>query len=153
MVRRSLLGALLLLSLLQPFSSMATGRVVAGIAANGRPIPQGDTVNVCQGNAIVFRSVGQGSLNITWRFQQGSITVGSGIGVFNVVYNTPGFGTVFQKLTDGADADSTWLIVRVSDQRPTAGFSWTPDNDFGNARIQFTNLSTGRNLISSCTFW
>src|SRR5258708_2245770 len=140
MVRRSLLGALLLLALLQPFSSMATGLVVAGIAANGRPIPQGDTVNVCQGNAIVFRSVGQGSLNITWRFQQGSITVGSGIGVFNVVYNTPGFDTVFQKITDGADADSTWLIVRVSDQRPHAGFSRTPDHECRKRPIQSTHL-------------
>lgn len=153
MVRRSPLGALLLLVCLQPFFSMATGSVVAGIAANGRPVPQGDTINVCQGSTISFQSVGQGSLNITWRFQQGTGgTTGSGIGPFNIVYNTPGFDSVFQKITDGTDADSTWLIVRVSDQRPTAGFSWTPNNDCGNVPIQFTNNSAGDNLISAWTF-
>jgi hypothetical protein len=65
-------GGVLLLAFLQLSFYTGAGQVVAGIAANGRPIPKGDTVNVCQGNPIFFQSVGQGSLNITWRFQLGS---------------------------------------------------------------------------------
>src|ERR1700753_2251583 len=99
--------ALLLAFLLISFHSV-TAQVVAGIAANGRIISQGDTVNVCQGNAITFQSVAQGSINITWRFQQGSATVGNGLGPFPITYNVAGFDTVFQKITDGNFADSTF---------------------------------------------
>lgn len=146
-------GGLLLLAFLQLSFYTGAGQVVAGIAANGRPILKGDTVNVCQGNPISFQSVGQGSLNITWRFQLGSgANTGSGIGPFNLTYNSPGFDTVFQKITDGNYTDSTWLIVRVSDQKPVTDFSWNPNGDCGNVPVQFTNLSTGAQLTYAWTF-
>lgn len=150
---RHLFGGALLLAFLQLTFYTATCQVVAGIAANGHPILQGDTVNVCQGNSLTFQSVGQGSLNITWRFQQGSGTnTATGIGPFNIPYNTAGYDTVFQKITDGNFTDSTWLIVQVSDQRPTAEFSWSPNGDCGNVPVQFTNASTGTQLTYSWSF-
>ena len=124
----------------------ATGQVVAGIAVNGRVVGQGDTVNVCQGSALKFQSVAQGSINIEWRFTGASLTVAQGIGPFGVNYNTAGFDTVFQKITGGNYSDSTYCIVQVSNDRPTANFSWAPNGECGNDPVQFTNLSTGDHL-------
>ncbi|MBN9381974.1 MAG: PKD domain-containing protein [Chitinophagaceae bacterium] len=137
--------------LIAPFCRLS-GQVVAGISAGGKIIAWGDTVHVCQGSLINFQSVGQGSINITWRFTGASITVAYGIGPFNVQYAAKGYDTVWQKIEGGSFVDSTFLIVQVSDEHPAAAFSWSPDGDCGNVPVQFTDRSSGDHLLYSWNF-
>ncbi|HET6996184.1 MAG TPA: PKD domain-containing protein, partial [Chitinophagaceae bacterium] len=102
----------------------------------------GDTIHVCKGSTINYISAAQGSLNIYWRFNSGTPSIASGIGPFTITYNTLGYDTTFQKVVGGAFADSTFLIVHVSDIYPIAGYTFSPDNVCGNENIQFTNTST-----------
>ncbi|HVU53848.1 MAG TPA: PKD domain-containing protein [Puia sp.] len=145
---RSLFVALLLLTAFENLSA----QVVAGISADNKIIAWGDTVNVCQGSAISFRSVGQGSNNISWRFTGASIPSATGIGPFSITYNTEGYDTVWQKIDGGNYKDSTFLIVQVSNKRPAAEFIWSPDGDCGNVPVQFTDKSTGDRLSYSWNF-
>ncbi|RZM05727.1 MAG: PKD domain-containing protein [Pedobacter sp.] len=138
------LRSLILLMAFCACSSSVFGQVTAGIMANGQVIPQGDTVNVCIGNIIRYQSAASGSFVMSWRFNSGTPSTGSGIGPFNVLYNTVGYDTTFQRV-DGASgfADSTFIIVRVSDTKPTAQYSFAPNNQCGNVPVLFTNSSTG----------
>ncbi len=43
-------------------------QVIAGIRANGQIVNKGDTVRVCEGNAIIYQSAALGSFNISWQF-------------------------------------------------------------------------------------
>lgn len=131
------------ISLLLSFSFLKA-QVVAGIMANGRIINQGDTVNVCAGNSIRYESAASGSLVISWRFNNGIPATATGIGPINVAYNTPGYDTTFQRVDGSAGfADSMFIIVRVSDIKPAAAFTFTPNNQCGNIPVVFTNGSTG----------
>ncbi len=120
----------------------ADSQVIAGIRANGRIMSHGDTINVCKGSPITYLSAAQGSLIISWRFNSGAPLIASGIGPFSVAYNVTGYDTTFQTVTGGAFADSTFIIVHVSDVYPAAGYTFSPDNVCGNETIQFTNTST-----------
>ena len=102
----------------------------------------GDTINVCKGSSVNYLSAAQGSLNIYWRFNGGDPLTSFGVGPFSVAYNTVGYDTTFQKVVGGVFSDSTFIIVRVSDIYPLAGYSFSPDNICGNEVIQFTNTST-----------
>lgn len=121
------------------FASKA--QVVAGISANGRVMVKGDTINVCKGSAITYQSTAQGSPIIDWRFNNGLPGTMTGAGPFNIVYNTNGYDTTFQKVGTGAFADSMFIIVRVFDQKPNVDYNFSPDNVCGNENIQFTNLT------------
>jgi PKD repeat protein len=135
---------LLIVLLLTAFLQKSNAQVVAGIMANGKIISQGDTVSVCKGSSIRYESAASGSLIINWRFQSGTPNTANGIGPFNVTYNTTGYDTTFQKV-DGTSgfADSMFIIVRVSDVKPSAQFSFSPDGECANVPVAFTNASTG----------
>lgn len=135
---------LLLLSLL--FASPAFTQVTAGIRANGKIINHGDTVRICEGNSIQYLSVAQGSMIIAWTFTGGNRSDASGIGPFIVNYPATGFYTTKQVVTAGNMADSMLIVVHVSNNKPAAGFSFSPNNVCGNIDIQFTNHATGTGL-------
>lgn len=122
-------------------------QVVAGIRANGRIMGHGDTINVCKGSTVTFQSGAQGSLNINWRFNGGNPGTAAGIGPFYVTYNTNGYDTAFQKIAGGAFADSTYIIVHVSDIKPIASYTFASNNLCGNIPVIFSNnSSTGEPL-------
>jgi PKD repeat protein len=124
-------------------SHSTNGQVIAGIRANGRIMVHGDTLRVCKGSSVTYQSAAQGSLVIDWRFTNGGTTTSaSGLGPITINYNTNGFDTAFQKVTGGAFADSTFIIIAISDIKPVAGFNFSPDNVCGNENIQFTNTSS-----------
>ncbi|THU40841.1 PKD domain-containing protein [Niastella caeni] len=135
---------LLLLPLL--YALPAFTQVVPGIRANGQVVNHGDTVRICEGNNLIYQSSAQGSMNISWQFTGGSITTATGLGPFIVNYPTAGFYTTNQLITGGNMADSMFIVVHVSNSRPTAGFNFTPNNVCGNINIQFTNNSSGAGL-------
>lgn len=123
-------------------------QVVAGIRANGRIIEHGDTINVCKGSTITYLSAAQGSFNITWRFNSGTPNTGAGIGPIVVSYNTNGYDTTFQKITGGAFADSTFIIVHVSDIKPVAAYTFAPNSVCGNIPVAFSNGSSTGDPLS-----
>ncbi|OQP63542.1 hypothetical protein A3860_24695 [Niastella vici] len=135
---------LLFVSLL--YDSPAFTQVIAGIRANGQVVNHGDTVRVCEGNSIMYQSSGQGAMNIFWRFTGGSQTGATGIGPIYVMYPTAGYYTASQLITGGNMSDSTFIVVHVSNSKPTSSFSFTPDNVCGNINIQFTDHSIGTGL-------
>jgi PKD repeat protein len=139
---------LLLLSLL--CTSRAFTQVIAGIRANGQVVNNGDTVRVCEGNNISYVSSAQGSMIISWAFTGGNQTAATGLGPINVNYATAGFYTTKQIITGGNMADSMFITVHVSNAKPTAGYSFTPNNICGNINTQFNNLSVGDGLTY---FW
>jgi PKD repeat protein len=144
-------GALLLIVFLL-HAPAGYGQVVAGISANGQVLPRGATVNVCQGSTIAFQSVAQGATTINWSFSGGSPSTGAGTGPFSIAYNNPGFDTVYQKVTSAGSADSTYAIVQVSGIRPTAAFTYAPNNMCANIPVQFTNQSAGTGLSYAWNF-
>ncbi len=117
-------------------------QVIAGIRANGKIYLHGDTINVCRGSTITYQSVAQGSLNISWKFNNASKDTAEGIGPFIVTYNNNGYDTTFQKVVGGLFADSMFIIVYVSSVKPIANFNFSKDNVCGHENIQFTNLSS-----------
>ncbi len=140
-----LLRRVLLLCLFSFFGlHQVQSQVVAGIIANGRIINQGDTVNVCKGSDIRYESAASGSLVISWRFNSGTPSTGTGIGPINVTYNTAGFDSTFQWVDGSAGfADSIFIIVRISDVKPNAQYNFAPDGQCGNIPVLFTSASTG----------
>jgi PKD repeat protein len=143
---RKLSAFLLLLFISLCCSSRAYTQVVAGIRANGQVVSNGDTVRVCEGSNITYLSSGQGSFNINWSFTGGSVNAASGLGPYIVNYATAGFYTTKQVITGGNMADSMFITVHVSNTRPTAGYSFTPNNVCGNINTQFTSQSVGDGL-------
>ncbi|MEI9943771.1 MAG: PKD domain-containing protein [Chitinophagaceae bacterium] len=119
-------------------------QVSSGIRADGKIIAHGDTVYVCKNKSVRYESSSSGSLFINWRFQGGNPSTGFGIGPFNVSYNAIGYDTTFQ-VVEGSNgfADSTFIIVCVSDIYPVADYTFATDGVCGNVPIQFTNISTG----------
>ncbi len=119
----------------------ANAQVTAGLSANGRVMIHGDTINVCRGSTITYESVAQGSSLINWQFNNGAPGTMAGAGPFNITYNVNGYDTTYQWVGSGAFADSMFIIVRVADEKPVAGFDFSPDNVCGNETIQFTNTT------------
>lgn len=120
---------------------VGNAQIVAGIKANGKVLKNGDTINVCRGGAIIYQSTAQGSVNINWQFNSGLPSARTGVGPFNIFYNTVGYDTTFQFVGTGVFTDSMYIIVNVSDVKPKSGFGFTPDNVCGNENVQFTNTS------------
>src|SRR5688500_14968476 len=105
---------LLLLFISVLFASPAFSQVVAGIRANGQVVNNGDTVRVCEGNAITYQSSAQGSFNINWEFTGGNVGTATGLGPIGIAYVTAGFYTTKQVITAGNMADSMFVTVHVS---------------------------------------
>ncbi|MGZ8522986.1 MAG: PKD domain-containing protein [Chitinophagaceae bacterium] len=138
---KKLLLAVLCFSCIQALCITSYAQVVAGISANGRAMIHGDTINVCRGSEIIYESLAQGSSVVNWKFNNGTPGTMTGTGPFSVTYNTNGYDTTFQKAGSGAFSDSMFIIVRVADEKPFAGYNFLPDNVCGNDNIQFTNTS------------
>ena len=124
------------------WGSATDAQVIAGIRANGKVLKNGDTINVCRGGGILYQSTAQGTLNINWQFNGGLPSTRTGIGPFSIFYNTVGYDTTFQYVGTGVFTDSMYIIVNVSDVKPIASFSFSPDNVCGNEVIQFSNASS-----------
>src|SRR5688572_12575932 len=148
--RKSSVLLLLLISLL--FASPTFTQVIAGIRANGQIINYGDTVRVCEGNSLTYQSSAQGSMNIYWRFTGGNHATATGLGPIVVNYATAGFYITNQLIDGGNMADSMFIVVHVSNNRPAAGFSFSPDNVCGNINTQFTDQSSGTGLTHYWNF-
>ncbi|WP_207514861.1 PKD domain-containing protein [Longitalea luteola] len=133
-------------------ASPAFTQVTAGIRANGKMVDHGDTVRICEGNSIQYLSAAQGSFIIGWTFTGGHIPGASGIGPFNVYYPATGYYATKQIVTAGNMADSILIVVYVSNEKPAAGFSFSPNNVCGNIDIQFTGHATGTGLSYFWTF-
>ena len=116
-------------------------QVSAGISANGRAMIHGDTINVCLGSTIIYESLSQGTSLINWRFNNGAPNIMTGAGPFSITYNVNGYDTTFQKVGMGAFADSMYIIVRVADEKPIAGYNFLPNEVCGNETISFTNTT------------
>ncbi len=138
---KKLLLAVLCICCITVLCNAVHGQVVAGISANGRVMIHGDTINVCRGGTIIYESLAQGSSEIDWQFNKGVPTTGTGAGPITITYNTNGYDTTFQKVGSGAFSDSMFIIIRVADEKPLAGFNYSPNNICGNEEIQFTNTT------------
>ncbi len=147
---RKLSAFLLLLFLSSLCTSRAFTQVIAGIRANGLIVNNGDTVRVCEGNSITYQSSAQGSVNINWAFTGGNQGTATSLGPIAVNYVTAGFYTAKQVITAGNMADSMFITIQVSNTKPTAAFSFTPNNVCGNINIQFTSQAVGDGLTY---FW
>ncbi|WP_205512353.1 PKD domain-containing protein [Longitalea arenae] len=141
---------LLLLSLFH--ASTAFTQVTAGIRANGKIVNHGDTVRVCEGNSVRYLSAAQGSLLITWAFTGGNMSTAAGIGPVTVNYPAAGYYTTKQLIRAGFMADSMFIVIHVSNEKPAAGFSFSPNNVCGNIDIQFSDHATGSGLSYFWTF-
>jgi PKD repeat protein len=136
----SIRGCLVVIFLL--IMHIGQGQVIAAIRANGKIIGHGDTINVCKGSSVLYQNAGQGTLTATWQFNNGSPTSFTGSSGVTVYYYTVGFDTTFQWLYSSPFADSTFIIVHVSDTFPNAAFNFSPNNVCGNELFQFTNSSS-----------
>jgi PKD repeat protein len=130
-------------------SHQANSQVIAGIRANGQIVLHGDTIRVCRGSTITYQSVAQGTLNIFWKFNSGSMDKAEGLGPFTVRYDKDGYDSTFQRVATGMYADSMFVIVHVSSSKPRANFTFAPDNVCGNEFIKFRNTSSGGAGLSS----
>lgn len=133
-------------------SSQAFTQVVAGIRANGQVVNNGDTVRVCEGSNITYISSAQGSMNINWAFTGGNVPTATGLSAIIINYAAAGFYITKQVIVGGNMADSMFITVHVSNTKPTAGYSFTPNNVCGNINTQFTNTSVGNTLTYLWSF-
>lgn len=129
--------------LLQLCGVRAHAQLFPGMRVNGRTVAQGDTVNVCKGSALTYETTAFGFSSIAWRFQLGTPATSINSATQSITYNTVGIDTTTQVISNGLNSDSMYIIVRVSDQKPTAAYNFSPDDVCGNIPIVFSNGSTG----------
>jgi PKD repeat protein len=129
------------------FSVKAQSQPLAIINANGRLMSYADTINVCQGNQIIYTSVSQNATSIRWRFNNPPASNSSASPV-SITYNTVGIdSTILIATGNSGTIDSTFIYVRVSNTFPIANFDWMPSNSVcGDSVINFNNLSSGTGL-------
>ncbi len=91
-----------------------------GFTANGKVVSRGDTVNVCIGSTIEYRSTATGPAGFTvrWSFQNGNPAVGTGAGPILARYDAVGVDSTLQEISSGTTKDSLIIYVRVSDTYP-----------------------------------
>ena len=138
---KKLLLATLCFACIMILCNAVQAQVVAGISANGRVMIHGDTINVCRGSTIVYESLAQGTTAVSWHFNNGAPADMAVPGPFSITYNTNGYDTTYQKVGSGAFADSMFIIVRVADEKPLAGYNFLPNDVCGNETIHFTNTT------------
>ncbi|MFT3681975.1 MAG: PKD domain-containing protein [Ferruginibacter sp.] len=121
----------------------SSAQLFPGMKVNGRTRILGDTVNVCKGSSLLYETTATGFTSIRWQFQSGTPATSTSFFPQTIVYNTVGVDSTVQVISDGLTSDSMFIYVRVSDIKPTASYTFTPDNVCGNTPIAFTNSSSG----------
>lgn len=116
---------------------------VAGMRVNGRIVAQGDTVNVCRGNSLIYQNTSFGAGAVIWRFDLGSPSTSASTTTETVQYNTNGVDSTVLFVTNGLNSDSMYIYVRVNDEKPVVNWNFSPDDVCGNIPIVFSNSSTG----------
>ncbi|WP_207493248.1 gliding motility-associated C-terminal domain-containing protein [Aridibaculum aurantiacum] len=133
------------------FVNTAVAQPIAGIRANGRIMNPGDTVTVCVGGTVVHETTANNFTAIRWRFKNGTPTTGIS-GYQPIQYLTPGIDTSWQVVSSPQGRDSTFILVFVTDVKPTANFSFSPNNQCANIPVDFTSHSTGNGLQYAWNF-
>ncbi len=116
---------------------------VAGMRVNGRIVAQGDTVNVCRGNSLIYQNTSFGASSVQWRFDLGSPSSSTSSTTETVLYNSNGVDSTMLTVTNGLNRDSMYIYVRVNDEKPIVNWNFSPDDVCGNIPIVFSNSSTG----------
>jgi len=114
-----------------------------GIKVNGQLKNVGDTVFVCKGSSLLYEHYATGFSSMRWRFKLGTPGSSNSSSSQSIVYNIVGTDSTVQFISNGLTADSTFIIVKVSDNRPLAAFQFSPNNACGQIPVGFTNTSTG----------
>lgn len=114
-----------------------------GIKVNGQLKNVGDTVFVCKGSSLLYEHNATGFSSMRWRFKLGTPASSNSASSQSIVYNVVGTDSTVQFISNGANADSMFIIVKVSDTKPQAAFQFSPNNACGQIPIGFTNTSTG----------
>jgi len=133
----------LFIVLFQLICQRADAQLFPGMRVNGRTVAQGDTINVCKGSALSYETTAFGFSTIAWRFKLGTPATSNTSAVQSITYNTTGVDTTTQVISNGLNSDSMYIYVRVSDEKPVAGYNFSPDDVCGNIPIVFSNNSTG----------
>ncbi len=116
---------------------------VAGMRVNGRAMAQGDTVNVCRGNSLIYTNTSFGASTATWSFGLGAPSTSTSTTTETVQYNTNGVGRTILNVSNGLNRDSLFIFVRVNNEKPVLNWNFSPDDVCGNIPIVFSNSSTG----------
>ncbi|MBC7887922.1 MAG: PKD domain-containing protein [Ferruginibacter sp.] len=119
---------------------------------NGRIVSQGDTINVCRGSSLIYQSTASGFTTINWKFNLGTPATSVAINPPAIVYNTNGIDSSVQFIANGANKDSLYVFIRVSDVKPIVSYFFSPNNECGNIPVSFTNSSTGNQNTYFWTF-
>lgn len=133
----------LLLFIFQLAVKQSAAQLFPGMRVNGKTRISGDTVNVCKGSSLLYESTASGYTSIKWEFQNGTPSTSTAFLPQTITYNNVGVDSTRQIISDGIGSDSMFIYVRVSDIKPTAGYSFAPNNVCGSTPIVFTNSSTG----------
>lgn len=134
---------LLVMMLLLLYGNAARAQLFPGMRVNGKIVAQGDTVYVCQGSSLTYQNTSSGFNTVTWHFSGGTPATSTSTSTETVTYNSAGIDTTKLVAASNADADSMYIFVRVSNEKPVVNWNFTPDNVCGNIPISFTNTSTG----------
>jgi PKD repeat protein len=126
------------------FAGQANAQFV-GMKVNGRTVAQGDTINVCKGNSLVFQNASFNFNTVAWTFGGGTPAASASNTTETVTYSTNGVRPAKIVISNGLNSDSLFVYVRVNDEKPVVNWSFAPDNVCGNIPIVFTNNSTGNN--------
>jgi PKD repeat protein len=114
-----------------------------GMRVNGRTVTQGDTINVCKGNALLYQNISSDFSTALWQFESGSPATSTSTSNETVTYSSNGVKRTKLVISNGLNSDSMFVFIRVSDEKPVIDWSFVPDNVCGNIPIVFTNNSTG----------
>jgi gliding motility-associated-like protein len=128
--------------------STANAQLSAGMLVNGRFIPNKDTVKVCRGTTLTYITATFGATSVNWTFGGGSPASSTLLNA-NITVSYPNNGIFITKqiVSNVTDFDSVEVVIDVSDVRPVADFNANPQNECANVPVQFTNTSTGNNII------
>jgi gliding motility-associated-like protein len=110
----------------------------AGIKVNGKAINGGDTVRICIGGKIQYEASSFNSTNIKWTFKNGTPT-SSNLNSVIVEYNSAGIDSTLQTIASNNDTSSTFIIIKVSDQKVVPAFTFSPNGECGNVPIAFSS--------------
>lgn len=143
------IGRLCIFILLFGFSvHHAHAQLSAGMLVNGRFVPNKDTVKLCRGNSLTYITATFGATSVNWTFGGGSPASSTALNSnIIVVYPNNGVFVTKQIVSNVTDFDSVEVFIDVSDVRPVADFNANPQNECANVPVQFTNTSTGNNII------
>ena len=88
---------------------------------------QGDTINVCRGSSLNYVSNSTGYTTINWFFHLGTPNTAATPNAGPIVYNTNGFDSTIQIISDGVNVQSFFIFIKVTDIKPAIDF--TSDNN------------------------